>query len=235
MARSASSHTRRDGRRERWRAHREVRRHQLIAAVIAAVTEGGAELGVDDIASASGIAKPVFYRYFADKADLFLAVGRTVAEAVVVQTTVAIDTATSPRAMLEAGIDAYVASIEANPELYRFVAQNRVLTTTADGDVIGDYATVVGMHAARVIGDFRRGAGLDAGVAEMWGFGIVGLVRSAVDRWLEQGRPLTREDLVTSLTALVWPGLTRPGTGSPQPTPASMGDTNRRRPRRPAR
>lgn len=219
MARAGSSHARRDGRRERWRAHREVRRQQLIDAVIAAVTERGAGLGVDDIASASGIAKPVFYRYFADKADLFLAAGRTVAEAVVVQTTVAIDTATTPRAMLEAGIDAYVASIEANPELYRFVAQNRVLTTTADGDVLGDYATVVGMHAARVIGDFRRAAGLDAGVAEMWGFGIVGLVRSAVDRWLEQGRPMSRAALVGYLTGLVWQGLARSGADASEPAP----------------
>jgi AcrR family transcriptional regulator len=196
------------------------------------VTDAGADVGVDDIASVSGIAKPVFYRYFVDKSDLFLAVGRTVAETVVAHTTAAIDAQTSPRAMLEAGIDAYAASVEANPELYRFVAQTRVIAIPADSDVLGDYATVVGRHAARVIGDFRRQAGLDAGVAETWGFGIVGLVRSAVDRWLQQGRPLTRAELVTSLTDLVWPGLAQPGADSHPLAPTPGDDAHRRRSRR---
>lgn len=223
MVPAGSSHPRRDGRRERWRAHREARRQQLIAAVIAAVTERGAGLGVDDISSVSGIAKPVFYRYFEDKADLYLAVGRAVAEAVVAKTTAAIDTATSPRAMLEAGIDAYVGCIEADPELYRFVTQNRALTTSAAGDLLGDYATVVGMHATRVIVTFRRASELDAGMAETWGFGIVGLVRAAVDRWLEQGRPISRSALVTYLTGLVWQGLVGFGAEAGEPAPARRG------------
>jgi AcrR family transcriptional regulator len=195
-----------DGRRDRWRAHREVRRGELIAAVIAAVAERGAAVGMDDIAAASGVAKPVFYRYFTDKSDLFLAVGRAVAESVVTQTMAAIDRAASPRAKLEAGIDAYVATIEANPELYRFVAAHRVTGRSAAGDLIGDYASVVGLHASRVIGDFMREAGMDSGVADPWGFGIVGLVRSATDRWLEQPT-MSRAALVTYLTDLVWPGL----------------------------
>ena len=131
--------------------------------------------------------------------------------------------ATSPRAKLEAGIDAYIATIEASPELYRFVAAS--LAGPPDGeDILGDYASVVGLHASRVIGEFMREAGVDSGAADPWGFGIVGLVRAATDRWLEQGRPLTREDPATLLTALIWPGLTRPGAGLPQLMPASMGE-----------
>ena len=72
-----------DGRSERWREHREARREELIAAVIAVVADLGPEVRMDDITKVSGIAKPVFYRYFNDKSDLFLAVGRTVAEGVV--------------------------------------------------------------------------------------------------------------------------------------------------------
>src|ERR1700733_6648029 len=115
MSRAKSTQTAPDGRRDRWQAHREARRGELIAAVIAVVSEHGPGVGMDDIAAASGIAKPVFYRYFSDKSDLFLAVGRAVAESVVAETTAAIDQARSPRAKLEAGIGAYVASVEANP------------------------------------------------------------------------------------------------------------------------
>jgi AcrR family transcriptional regulator len=185
----------------------------LIDAVLAAVAERGASVGMDDISTASGIAKPVFYRYFADKSDLFLAVGRAVAENVVAEVTAAIDRATSPRAKLEAGIDAYIATIEASPALYQFVASHQPSNRSTSGDLLGDYASVVGLHAARVIGEFMREAGLDSGAADPWGFGIVGLVRAATDRWLEQ-QTMSRAALVTYLTDLVWPGLTRTPTAS---------------------
>jgi AcrR family transcriptional regulator len=195
-----------DGRRDRWRAHRETRRSELIAAVVAAVGERGAGVGMDDISAASGIAKPVFYRYFADKSDLFLAVGRAVAENVVAEVMTAIDSEDEPRAKLEAGIGAYISSIEGRPELYRFAALHQRSGRTTTGDVLGDYASVVGLHASRVIGEFLRAAGLDSGAADPWGFGIVGMVRSATDRWLEQ-QTMSREALVTYLTDLAWPGL----------------------------
>jgi AcrR family transcriptional regulator len=213
VAVTGSRQVQQDGRRERWRAHRAVRREELIAAVVDAVSVSGASIGMDDISAASGIAKPVFYRYFADKSDLFLAVGRSVAETVVADTTDAIDAATSPRAKLEAGIGAYISSIEANPELYRFVTAHRVAGRTSGTDLVSDYADIVGLHASVVIGEFMRAAGLDSGAADPWGFGIVGLVRAATDRWLEQ-RTMTRAALVTYLTDLIWPGLSGSVSGS---------------------
>jgi AcrR family transcriptional regulator len=167
------------------------------------VTEHGAGVGIDDIAKASHIAKPIFYRYFTDKAELFVEVGRAVAETVVAETTAAVDAARSPRSKLAAGIDAYLASIESRPDLYRFVLQHRDLD---------DYATIVGLHATAVIGAFLREAGQDAGAAELWGFGIVGLVRAAADRWLEQPT-MSRAAVVDYLTSLIWPGLAGMPTG----------------------
>src|ERR1700722_11597320 len=213
MGKTRSTQPPADGRRERWQAHREARRAELIAAVVAVVAERGPGVGMDDIASASGIAKPVFYRYFSDKSDLFLAVGRAVAESVVAQTTAAIEEARSPRAKLAAGIGAYVASIEANPGLYRFAAARPTTWRSPGGDLLDDYACVVGLHAARVIGELSREAGTDSGAAEPWGFGIVGLVRSATDRWLDNPT-MSRAALVSYLTDLVWPGLTAPAGAS---------------------
>jgi AcrR family transcriptional regulator len=156
----------------------------------------GADVGMDDISKASGIAKPVFYRYFKDKADLFVEVGRLAAEQVVEETTLAIDAAVSPRAKLAAGIEAYVSGIETRPDLYRFAVRHRDL---------GDYVTIVGLHATRVIAQFMRQAEMDTGAAELWGFGIVGLVRGAADRWLEQPT-MSRAAVVRELTDLIWSG-----------------------------
>src|SRR5271168_2021133 len=150
MSSRSSRIQRGDGRSERWREHREARRQELLATAMSVVSEQGAGVGIDDIARASHIAKPIFYRYFRDKAELFNEVGRAVAETVVAETTAAIDAAPTPRLKLAAGIDAYLASIESRPELYRFVLQYRDL---------GDYATIVGQHATTVIGEFMRQAG----------------------------------------------------------------------------
>ena len=200
VTRKTRTTPRRDGRSERWKEHREARRRELIAAAMAAVSDRGADVGMDDIARASGIAKPVFYRYFKDKADLFVEVGRTVAEQVVEETTMAIDAAGSPRDKLAAGIDAYLGGIESRPELYRFAVRHRDL---------GDYVTIVGLHASGIIAESMRQAGMDTGAAELWGFGIVGMVRAAADRWLEQGT-MSRATVVRDLTDLIWPRRSGP-------------------------
>jgi hypothetical protein len=77
---------------------------------------------------------------------------------------------------------------------------------------LDDYATIVGLHATAVIGDFLRAAGQDSGAAELWGFGIVGLVRAAADRWLEQPT-MSRAAVVDYLTCLIWPGMSGMLTG----------------------
>ena len=195
MTRRTSAAPRRDGRSERWKAHRETRRRALIAAVSAVVADLGPDVGMDDISKASGIAKPVFYRYFKDKADLFVEVGRLAAEQVVEETTIAIDAAASPRDKLAAGIEAYLRCIESRPELYRFAVRHRDP---------GDYVTIVGLHATAIIAQFMRQAEMEASVAELWGFGIVGLVRGAADRWLEE-RTMSRAAVVRDLTDLIWP------------------------------
>ncbi len=182
---------------------------------MAVVAEFGPGVGMDDIAKASGIAKPVFYRYFNDKSDLFLAVGRTVAEGVVADVTSAINNATTPRSKLAAGIDAYLANIEERPELYRFVVQHSDASTLRSDGLVGDYATIVGLHATQVIGEFMRLAGLDSGAAELWGFGIVGLVRAAADRWLDQPA-MSRSTVASYLTDLVWLGLSQRERTAPE-------------------
>src|SRR3954454_12832671 len=92
-----------DGRRERWRAHREARRRELVRGVVAVVRHRGA-VGMDDIATETGIAKQVYYRYFSDKADLHRAVGIAAARAVVREVAACIEAESDPREQLRAGI-----------------------------------------------------------------------------------------------------------------------------------
>jgi AcrR family transcriptional regulator len=191
----------------------------LIQYVIATVESRGPNIGMDDISATSGVAKPVFYRYFHDKADLFLAVGRSVAEDLVVEVMAAIDAQDKPRRKLQAGIETYVARIESSPEIYRFVSAPPA-GRSSEPDFLGDYASTVGAHASRVIGAILRAGGLDSGAADPWGFGIVGMVRAATDRWLEQ-KTMSREDLVAYLTDFTWAGMA--SRANPPASPAPSG------------
>jgi hypothetical protein len=50
-------------------------------------------------------------------------------------------------------------------------------------------------------------AGRDPAAALPWGHGLVGLVRSAADWWLQADRPMPRVELAAHLTDLAWAGL----------------------------
>src|SRR4051794_41963505 len=65
----------RDGRHERWSAHRVARRAELIEAGLGAVRERGPGIDMDDIAAGFGGAEPRFFRHFKDKGGLFLPLG----------------------------------------------------------------------------------------------------------------------------------------------------------------
>lgn len=164
-----------------------------------AVRQRGPGIDMDDVRAVSGISKSVFYRYFEDKADLYLAVAREVAERISSTVVTSVDGLADPRQMLAAGIDAFLRCVDDDPDLYRF-AVNR-----ASEGIVRDHSTVVGEHMSRLIGDLLRQAGQDAGVAEPWAFAMVGAIRSAAERWLKQ-RTMTREALGGYLTDLLWDG-----------------------------
>src|SRR5256885_6625881 len=72
-----------DRRRTRWAAHRKQRREDLIRAAIEAFFQHGPDVDMAQVAAVAGISKPVLYRYFADKAQLWFAAGDYVAQQVV--------------------------------------------------------------------------------------------------------------------------------------------------------
>ncbi len=195
-----------DGRRLRWQAHREERRKALIDATVRAVRRHGAGVGMDQIAAEAGTSKPVVYRYFTDKADLYLAVGQRVGQGLVDRIKAAIDGQPDGRSMLAAGVDAYLHMIEEEPELYRFVVHHTLLDRPVERDLVTDYSSMLGSYISRRLGDLMREVGLDSGAAEPWGFGLVGLVRSAGEWWLER-QSMSRQALADYLTSLVWSGF----------------------------
>jgi AcrR family transcriptional regulator len=194
-----------DGRRQRWADHREQRRAQLTAAAIAAIREHGAEIGMEAIAAHAGVSKPVLYRYFADKSQLWQAVGREAAGFVIEAVVPAVAAVREDRAVIAAAIDAYLAHIEADPHLYQFVVHQPGIERQRD--VVADVVDTVASGLARILGDRLRALGLDSGPALPWAYGIVGYVQTVGDWWLRSQQPISRSALGDYLTTLLWGGV----------------------------
>lgn len=203
---SVSTSTALSPRRERWRAHRAARRADLVSAAIDAVRRHGAGVGMEEIAAAAGVSKPILYRHFADRADLWLAVGTRVTDELLAAMSEQLRVERSPRDTIAAVVDTYLALIEEDTELYRFVVHGSFADRAMTSDLVHSHMAVMASQVALVLGERIGREGADAGGAEPWAHGIVGMVQAAADWWIDR-RTLSRAALVDHLTALISTGI----------------------------
>jgi AcrR family transcriptional regulator len=175
---------------------------------------------MDDVAAEAGTSKTVVYRYFADRAELYLAVCDHVAAALAQRMQAVLGSAElhdhvrevpadhargGGRALLERAVDAYLAFVEDDPEVYRFVVHRPLLERPVEADPVADLTVLIGQRVGSVLGAWLPPERQDA--APVWGDALVGMVRAAGDRWLASGVATPRAELSRHLTDLAWRGL----------------------------
>ena len=191
----------------RWQGHRERRRRDLVAAAVRTIQRLGPAVTMEDIAAEAGVAKPVLYRMFRDKAELYHAVGASVAEEQLIPALVAeLSQRREPRAYVESMIDTYLRLIESEPELYRFVEHPTLGERVGESDLVRTYKEVIADHLAHVLDIALPGESRDATLTQSWARALVGMVHEAGDWWMDR-RTMTREQLTASLTELLWSGV----------------------------
>lgn len=187
-----------DGRSSRWDGHRDQRRTELVLAAVTAIDAHGPGASIADIARAAGVSKPVLYRYFADKDDLYRAVGRWGA-AEVLRVLAPILTADAPiRDKVDQGARDYVALIAEHPQVFLLLVEHR----TAD-DPLADGKDLITAAFARSMGDALRTIGADAAAAEPWAHGVVGLGLAIGEWWLRR-RTMSQSAVAAYLGSFVW-------------------------------
>ncbi|KOG22778.1 MULTISPECIES: TetR family transcriptional regulator [Streptomyces] len=186
----------------------EQRRRELLEAADRVVLRDGPKASMNAIAAEAGITKPILYRHFGDKGGLYRALATRHTDALLASLRASLDAPADRRRRVEATLDTYLASIEAMPQVYRF------LMHPADESHQAEQGFDVGRHSAPLLR--RMGEELGQVIAErvdlgpaaevqarIWGHGIVGMMHAAGDWWLGE-RPCSRADLVKSLAALLW-------------------------------
>jgi AcrR family transcriptional regulator len=187
---------------------RAERRHELLEAADRVIRRDGPGTSMTEIAAEAGITKPILYKHFGDKGGLYRALAEKYVGALMDDLRRALASETEPESRIRTTIDTYLAFVERDREVYRFL-MHRAVGERAEAEVtVADFIRQLGQEIALVLGDELRRLGVDSGGAEPWANGIVGMVHLAGDRWLEHPT-MTREALVGYLTSLLWLGFSQ--------------------------
>jgi AcrR family transcriptional regulator len=195
-----------DARRERWREHRAARRSEFVEAALKALDDHGPDLAMEDVATAAGVTKPVLYRHFTDKADLFVALGQRGTEILFERLIPAINNEEAPVPRIRKSLDAFFGVIEDYPNLYRLLVRRSFADRPVAEDPVREDKEMIAAALTTLLGDYMRRLDLDSGAAEPWAYSIVGMVQTTGEWWLER-RSMSRDAVVEYLTTIIWAAI----------------------------
>lgn len=186
--------------------HGPERREQLLSIARRLFAERGYEAAsIDDVAAAAGVTKPIVYRHFAGKRDLYLAVLEEHLGELIRKLWVALSTSPDPRERLRQGLEAYFAFVDEREDGFRMLVEASVRDDPDTQIRLGAWDTLA-EGVARTVGDLLRAAGLDPAGAPIYARALIGMTQ-AVAAWWVRTRRAPREDLVNYLLALAWRGF----------------------------
>jgi AcrR family transcriptional regulator len=185
------------------------RRNQLLAAADRVVQRDGSAASMNVIAAEAGITKPILYRHFGDKGGLYRALAERHIDTLLERLRAALLTRGGLRARTQATVEAYLAAVEEQPQIYRFLVE-RAAAEEPDvrGQVVG-FVRRFGDELAAGIASEPELAGIDPQRAVIWAHATAGMVQSTGDWWLDHPE-VPRTEVVDQLVALLWDGFLGP-------------------------
>ena len=184
---------------------RQLRRGELLDAAIDVIRREGADVTMEEMATAGGISKPILYRHFVDRDGLVAAItGKALVEiGEILDTKLSEARSDQPPHSIRATIDAFFDYIERDPQLYRFIANP---DSTRGNEVTTAFTERIAERVAESLAEGLGERGLDAAPAAIWGRAIVGMVQHTAAWWIG-GADVSRDEAVDTLTDLVWVGI----------------------------
>jgi AcrR family transcriptional regulator len=185
------------------------RRQSLLAAADRVVQRDGPDASMNVIAAEAGITKPILYRHFGDKGGLYSALAARHIDDLLVRLRAALLTRGGLEARTRATVDAYLASIEERPQVYRFLVRRAAVEEPGVRGEVEGFVRRFGDELANGIRHEPALGHVDPMRALVWAHGIAGMVQAVGDWWLDHP-DVPRRTVVDELTALLLAGFTRP-------------------------
>ena len=185
---------------------REQRREQVMAVARGVFVERGYHAaGMDEIAVAAGVSKPVLYQHFPSKLELYLALLDRGIEELLGAADAALASTSDNKERVRATMRAYFSFVADRDSAYRLVFESDVMNESAVRERVNRAHEAIAAKIADVI---STDTGLSNDQAMLLGSGLQGLAQVAATRWLtadQSHMPLGEAaDLVS---ALAWRGI----------------------------
>jgi AcrR family transcriptional regulator len=187
------------------RLPRDERRGQLLGAASEIFVDRGYHAaGMDEIADRAGVSKPVLYQHFSSKLELYLAVLAQHVDNLVSGVRQALRTTTDNRQRLRAAVQAFFDFIEHDSQGYRLIFEN---DNVSEPQVAVQVKVATESCTDAVFDLISRDSGLEAHRARMIAVGLVAVSVDSARYWLNNDRPISKDDAVNGTVAVAWGGL----------------------------
>ena len=178
-----------------------ARRRQLLEIALGVFgTAGYHDSAMADIADRAGVTKPVLYRHYASKADLYLEVLRACATRLAGAVERAAATAPDPKAKVEAGFLAFLSFATENPACFQ------VLFSADDGQQ-PEQATEVRTTMARRLASIVTIDWVPDDQRALVAHGLVGLAEGTARAWMATDSAVPIGEVARTLADVTWVGL----------------------------
>ncbi len=191
---------------------RDARRVQVLAVARELFARDGFHhVSMDDIADRAAVSKPVLYRHFPSKLDLYLAV----VEEAGAELLRAVDAALAPvehgpvrrgdgRRVVHALVRAYVEFVEAAGESFSLLFESDVTRDAAVRGRVEQAGDEAARGIARVLGEFT---GLPGDSTALLAATLVGMAQTAATSRFRAAGGLDVEEAVDVVARLAWQGV----------------------------
>lgn len=188
------------------RMPREQRREQVMSVARAVFVERGYHAaGMDEIAEAAGVSKPVLYQHFPSKLELYLALLDRGIDDLLSSADDALRSTSDNKERVSATMLAYFTFVADQSSAYRLVFESDVMNESAVRERVDRAHEAIATKIAAVI---SADTGLSQEQAMLLGSGLQGLAQVAAMRWLNSEQPrMPIQDAADLVSALAWRGI----------------------------
>ncbi len=200
-----SAGTETDGRSTRWLDHKAERKERILESALAAITDEGSDVGVQQIAARADVPRSAVYRIFADRGHLDEQIRARIIDRLMADLAPALTPQGTARQAITRAVDTYLRWIVDAPRLHQFLGIGSASRRTTGSRVVTGTKTAIALQISDQFATMLRNLDQDAAVAESLAFGLVGLVDASVNRWLSNPESaMTGAQLADFLTTSIW-------------------------------